>query len=116
MKSKAWPSITAPAAVVPVGTTLTDIETGELIADLDADGKEAVVARGGRGGLGNLHFKTSTNRAPRQCTPGEEGERRTLRLELKVMADVGLLGMPNAGKSTFIRAVSAARPKVAPAA
>jgi GTP-binding protein len=95
------------------GTTLTDLETGELIADLDADGKRAQIARGGRGGLGNLHFKTSTNRAPRQCTAGEEGERRNLRLELKVLADVGLLGMPNAGKSTFIRAVSAARPKVA---
>ena len=98
---------------VPVGTTLTDIDTGEVIADLDQDGKRAQIARGGQGGLGNLHFKTSTNRAPRQCTPGEEGERRNLRLELKVLADVGLLGMPNAGKSTFIRAVSAARPKVA---
>ncbi|MEY3200849.1 MAG: GTPase [Pseudomonadota bacterium] len=101
------------ALLVPVGTTLTDIDTGEVIADLDADGKRALIARGGRGGLGNLHFKSSTNRAPRQCTPGEEGERRNLRLELKVLADVGLLGMPNAGKSTFIRAVSAARPKVA---
>jgi len=98
---------------VPVGTTLTDIDTGEVIADLDEDGKFGVVAQGGRGGLGNLHFKSSTNRAPRQCTPGEEGQRRNLRLELKVLADVGLLGMPNAGKSTFIRAVSAARPKVA---
>ena len=98
---------------VPVGTTLTDIDSGEVIADLDADGKRAIIARGGQGGLGNLHFKSSTNRAPRQCTPGEEGERRNLRLELKVLADVGLLGMPNAGKSTFIRAVSAARPKVA---
>ncbi len=98
---------------VPVGTVFTDIDTGEVIADLDADGKRALLARGGQGGLGNLHFKSSTNRAPRQCTPGTLGERRNLRLELKVLADVGLLGMPNAGKSTFIRAVSAARPKVA---
>jgi len=98
---------------VPVGTTVTDIGTGELVADLDADGKRALIAQGGEGGLGNLHFKSSTNRAPRQCTPGKEGERRDLRLELKVLADVGLLGQPNAGKSTFIRSVSAARPKVA---
>jgi GTP-binding protein len=98
---------------VPVGTVFTDINTGEVIADLDADGKRALIAKGGQGGLGNLHFKTSTNRAPRKCTPGEEGERRELRLELKILADVGLLGLPNAGKSTFIRAVSAAKPKVA---
>lgn len=98
---------------VPIGTTFTDLGTGELVADLDADGKRALIAQGGEGGLGNLHFKSSTNRAPRQCTPGKEGERRELRLELKVLADVGLLGQPNAGKSTFIRAVSAARPKVA---
>jgi GTPase len=98
---------------VPVGTVFTDIGTGEILADLDADGKRALIAKGGNGGLGNLHFKSSTNRAPRQCTPGGEGERRDLRLELKVLADVGLLGMPNAGKSTFIRAVSAAKPKVA---
>jgi len=98
---------------VPVGTVFTDIDTGEVICDLDADGKRALIAKGGAGGLGNLHFKSSTNRAPRQCTPGGEGERRDLRLELKVLADVGLLGMPNAGKSTFIRAVSAAKPKVA---
>jgi len=98
---------------MPVGTVITDHETGELVADLDEDGKQAVVARGGRGGLGNLHFKSSVNRAPRKRTMGVEGERRTLHLELKVLADVGLLGMPNAGKSTFIRAVSAARPKVA---
>jgi GTP-binding protein len=98
---------------VPVGTVISDFESGELIADLDHHGMNAVLARGGKGGLGNLHFKSSTNRAPRQCTPGEPGERRELKLELKVLADVGLLGMPNAGKSTFIRAVSAARPKVA---
>jgi GTP-binding protein len=97
---------------MPVGTVITDHDTGELIADLDEDGKKVLVARGGRGGLGNIHFKSSVNRAPRKRTLGEEGERRTLHLELKVLADVGLLGMPNAGKSTFIRAVSAARPKV----
>jgi GTP-binding protein len=98
---------------MPVGTVITDADSGELVADLAADGARALVARGGSGGLGNLHFKTSTNRAPRQFTKGEAGEQRKLRLELKVLADVGLLGMPNAGKSTFIRAVSAARPKVA---
>ncbi|MDX5444522.1 MAG: GTPase ObgE [Zoogloeaceae bacterium] len=98
---------------MPVGTVITDYETGELIADLDEDGKQVMVARGGKGGLGNLHFKSSVNRAPRKRTMGEEGEQRMLRLELKVLADVGLLGMPNAGKSTFIRSVSAARPKVA---
>ena len=98
---------------MPVGTVITDINSGEVIADLAHDGEKALLAQGGKGGLGNLHFKSSTNRAPRQCTPGEEGERRELQLELKVLADVGLLGMPNAGKSTFIRAVSAARPKVA---
>ena len=98
---------------MPVGTIITLQETGELIADLDADGKRVMIARGGRGGLGNLHFKTSTNRAPRKKTMGQEGERLALNLELKVLADVGLLGMPNAGKSTFIRAVSSAKPKVA---
>jgi GTPase len=98
---------------VPVGTVITDAETGELIADLATDGETAQVAKGGEGGLGNLHFKSSTNRAPRQSTPGEKGEQFRLRLELKVLADVGLLGMPSAGKSTLIRAISAARPKVA---
>ncbi len=98
---------------MPVGTVVTDINSGEQIADLTHDAQKILLARGGKGGLGNLHFKSSTNRTPRQCTPGEEGERRELQLELKVLADVGLLGMPNAGKSTFIRAVSAARPKVA---
>ncbi|HWA13098.1 MAG TPA: GTPase ObgE [Burkholderiales bacterium] len=98
---------------VPVGTTVSDVDTGAVIADFSRDGQSAVVAKGGVGGLGNIHFKSSTNRAPRQCTPGTAGESRNLRLELKVLADVGLLGMPNAGKSTFIRSVSAARPKVA---
>ena len=98
---------------MPVGTVMTDADTGELIADLTHDQQDALLAKGGNGGLGNLHFKSSTNRAPRQFTRGGEGEHRRLKLELKVLADVGLLGMPNAGKSTFIRAVSAAKPKVA---
>lgn len=98
---------------MPVGTVLIDAETEEIVADLTVDGQREMIAKGGKGGLGNLHFKSSVNRAPKQTTPGEEGERRELRLELKVLADVGLLGMPNAGKSTFIRAVSAAKPKVA---
>ena len=98
---------------VPVGTVITDINTDTVVADLDSDGKRVLLAKGGNGGLGNIHFKSSTNRAPRQCTQGEPGEERDLRLELRVLADVGLLGLPNAGKSTFIRAVSAARPKVA---
>jgi GTP-binding protein len=98
---------------VPVGTVVSDAETGETLADLARDGERALLARGGKGGLGNLHFKSSVNRAPRQFTRGEPGESRRLKLELKVLADVGLLGLPNAGKSTFIRAVSAARPKVA---
>jgi GTP-binding protein len=98
---------------VPVGTVITDAETGELVADLASDGARALIAKGGEGGLGNLHFKSSTNRAPRQSTPGQAGEQRRLKLELKVLADIGLLGMPNAGKSTLIRAISAARPRVA---
>jgi GTP-binding protein len=97
----------------PVGTVIRDAASGETIADLARDGERTTLARGGKGGLGNIHFKSSVNRAPRQFTHGEEGEARMLELELRVLADVGLLGMPNAGKSTFIRAVSAARPKVA---
>jgi GTP-binding protein len=98
---------------VPVGTVVTNVETDEVIGDLTRHGERLLVARGGQGGLGNMHFKSSVNRAPRRATPGGEGEARTLMLELKLLADVGLLGFPNAGKSTFIRAVSAATPKVA---
>jgi GTP-binding protein len=98
---------------MPVGTVITDEDSGSVLADLAADGQRTLLARGGDGGLGNLHFKSSTNRAPRQKTPGQPGEHRWLRLELKVLADVGLLGMPNAGKSTLIAAVSNARPKIA---
>ena len=98
---------------MPVGTVITDAQTGELVADLATHEQNALLAEGGKGGLGNVNFKSSTNRAPRKATPGGPGQHRTLKLELKVLADVGLLGMPNAGKSTFIRAVSAARPKVA---
>jgi GTP-binding protein len=98
---------------VPVGTTVINLDTDELIGDLTAHGQKLLVARGGKGGLGNIHFKSSTNRAPRKFTGGTAGETRELKLELKVLADVGLLGFPNAGKSTFIRAVSAATPRVA---
>ncbi len=98
---------------VPVGTVVTDVDTEEVVGDLTEPGQVLCVAMGGRGGLGNTHFKSSTNRAPRQFTSGKEGEQRELRMELKLLADVGLLGLPNAGKSTFVRSVSAARPKVA---
>src|SRR5438046_4081977 len=98
---------------MPVGTLVRDEESADLVADLAKDGERALLARGGQGGLGNLHFKSSVNRAPRQFTRGVPGESRSLGLELRVLADVGLLGLPNAGKSSFIRAVSSARPKVA---
>ena len=98
---------------MPVGTVISDLNTGEILADLDVNEKKILIAKGGKGGLGNIHFKSSTNRAPRQKTNGDQGEEHELTLELRVLADVGLLGLPNAGKSTLIRAVSSARPKVA---
>ena len=98
---------------MPVGTIITDAETGEVLYELLTPGETILIAKGGDGGFGNMRFKSAINRAPRQKTPGYPGEKKNLKLELKVLADVGLLGMPNAGKSTFIAAVSNARPKIA---
>lgn len=98
---------------VPVGCVITDLNSGEVIADLTNSGEPQIICKGGKGGLGNLHFKSSTNRAPRQKTAGEKGERRRLKLELRLLAEIGLLGAPNAGKSTLIAANTNARPKIA---
>src|SRR5262249_1387746 len=98
---------------VPIGTLIKDVDTGEVLADISAAGQEVVVAKGGKGGRGNIHFKSPWNQAPRTAEPGTPGESKTLILELKLLADAGLLGYPNVGKSTFLSSVSRARPKIA---
>ena len=98
---------------VPLGTVARDAETGEVVGEVTEDGQELTLLKGGRGGLGNWHFRTSTNQAPRYAQPGEEGEERAFVLELKILADVGLVGFPNAGKSTLLSVVSAAKPRIA---
>src|SRR5262249_56502500 len=98
---------------VPIGTLIKDVDTGEVLADISTAGQEIVVAKGGKGGKGNIHFKSPWNQAPRTAEPGTSGESKTLRLELKLLADAGLLGYPNVGKSTLLSAVSPARPQIA---
>jgi GTP-binding protein len=110
MHGKSGPDLVVP---VPVGTVVRNAESGELLGDLTRDNQLLVVARGGKGGLGNVHFKSSTNQAPHFAEKGEPGERRSLELELKLIADVGIIGLPNAGKSTLLSVISAARPKIA---